>query len=119
MFFVVRLPYPRHAEFPTKTHTHSLTHSTEMYFFSFYSHFIFIGTWLGGTSSNTAVVTCRYDAFVADVFHAEECLTVLSERLQFFRDTEVSAKPWDRHYPVAFASEPVHFSIRRKCSHPQ
>ncbi|EFJ40339.1 microtubule-associated protein Asp [Volvox carteri f. nagariensis] len=30
----------------------------------------------------------RYDTFVPDVFHAEECLAVLSERLQYFRDTE-------------------------------
>ncbi|GFR51021.1 hypothetical protein Agub_g13348 [Astrephomene gubernaculifera] len=31
---------------------------------------------------------CRYDALVPDVFHAEDCLTGLSERLQLFRDTE-------------------------------
>ncbi|KAG2492393.1 hypothetical protein HYH03_009339 [Edaphochlamys debaryana] len=31
---------------------------------------------------------CRYDELIPDVFHSDDCLAVLSERLQFFRDTE-------------------------------
>ncbi|PNH10245.1 Abnormal spindle-like microcephaly-associated [Tetrabaena socialis] len=36
---------------------------------------------------------CRCTALVSDVFHAEDCLTVLSEVLQFFRDTEEVFRP--------------------------
>ena len=35
------------------------------------------------------LTTCRYDALLPLVFGAEDCLPVLSERLQYFRDSEV------------------------------
>ncbi|MEW5314489.1 MAG: hypothetical protein WDW38_005985 [Sanguina aurantia] len=40
---------------------------------------------------------CRYDDMLPVVMGADDCMTILSERLQFFRDTEVrrySSQPW-------------------------
>eukprot|EP00198_Chlamydomonas_reinhardtii_P006104 XP_001695440.1 predicted protein [Chlamydomonas reinhardtii] len=42
---------------------------------------------------NVLLNICRYDDLLPDVYHSEECLTVLSERLQFFRDTEEVFNP--------------------------